>query len=312
MNFSEIVQHILRDSPQIVVITGPTASGKSDLAIDLTIELLKHSIPSDIVNADSYSRYKHMDIGTAKVPLAARNELLDNFGTKHYQIDVIDPMEHQNVALYQQEAMRDIEEIVNNDRLPIICGGSGLYIRSLIDNFEFQKRDDTVRKTLEDRAKTEGSSALYNELLQKDPQTAATLQSENTRRIIRALEVIELTGTSYVPNLPSYEYRVPKTLQFYADIADDILAARIKKRTQIMRDSGLIQEVRDLEPLLGITAKKAIGYAEVLMFLHGEMSPANGRTLTEDGTFEMIEQHTNRLVRRQRSWFLRDPRLIKV
>jgi tRNA dimethylallyltransferase len=307
-----VVKHILGSSPKLVAIVGPTASGKSDFAIELAIELLQHGIKADIVNADTYARYRGMDIGTAKVSATMRHQILNDYGINHYQIDVASPDFQVSAAEYQTSALADIATIHERGRLPIICGGSGLYIRVLTDNFTFQKTDTALRKDLEARADREGVEVLYRELQSKDPQTAATIDSNNLRRIVRALEVIELSGQNYQNHLPKYAYREPQTCQFYLDVDRATLDKRIELRTQKMRELGLVEEVRHLQPVLGVTARKAIGYAEVLQLLNNEANPANGRPLDIDATFEMIAQHTKRLVRKQQSWFLRDGRIIRV
>jgi tRNA dimethylallyltransferase len=301
---------VLNRRPQILAIVGPTATGKSDLAINLALKLKEHGIDADIVNADAYSRYKLLNIAVAKVPLALREELAQNYNIKHYQIDVVDPQEITSAAEYKQSATADLETIASNGHLPIICGGSGLYLRSVLDNFEFQATSASVRARLEEELGTVGPQKLYARLEELDPKTAATLDVQNGRRIIRALEVLELSGGTYQRQLPDYTYANERTLQLFVDFPTAVLDRRVELRLDKMRAMNLLGEVLDLEPLLGPTARKAIGYPEMLLYIHGEAYPATGKKMTLEDAYTMIGTHTKRLIRRQRSWFLRDPRLV--
>ncbi|GHT81442.1 tRNA dimethylallyltransferase [Actinomycetota bacterium] len=298
----------------LLCVVGPTASGKSDLAISIAKRLLEQGKYAgvDIINADSYSLYKKLDIGTAKVSLLERQELLEQYGINHFEIDVLEPTQTSNAAEYQQRVLPLIEQLHQQNRLPILVGGSGLYIRAVIDQFEFQGVDLELRDALAERAKLEGTDVLYAELLKLDPKTAKTLDRQNTRRIIRAIEVIQTSKKSYQNQLPEYTYRFPDTLQLSINLPREMLDARIDARTLKMRELDLEGEVRGLfkSEELGQTAVKAIGYSEFVNYFEGKPNPANGKTMTVDDVYIQIAQHTKRLVRRQQSWFNRDPRII--
>jgi tRNA dimethylallyltransferase len=306
------LQLVLNYRPEILAVVGPTASGKSQLAINLAVELKKHGIYADIVNADAYSRYRQLDIAVAKVSADLREFLAEKHGIRHYQIDVVNPQEITNAAEYKKAAKKDVQEIKTQGRLPIICGGSGLYLRAVLDDFAFAPTDAKVRAKLEEDLQIYGVDELYSRLQRRDPQTASSLDAQNARRIIRALEVIELSGEDYRRNLPAFTYAEPKTLQLYVDFATAEVDARVDARLEQMRAGDLLQEARDLEPILGVTARKAIGYPEMLAYIHGEAYPATGKTMTLEDAYTMIQTHTKRLIRRQRSWFLRDPRLVHL
>ncbi|MDR1448275.1 MAG: tRNA (adenosine(37)-N6)-dimethylallyltransferase MiaA [Candidatus Ancillula sp.] len=306
----QALQLVLESSVDILAIVGPTATGKSQLAINLALKLKEQGVNADIVNADAYSRYKLLDIAVAKVPLAFRRELAEKYNIKHYQVDVVDPQRITNVAEYKKSAIQDIDTIRATGHLPIVCGGSGLYLRSILDNFEFQATNATVRNALEEELETTGVAKLYERLKEKDPQTAITLDAQNERRIIRALEVLELSGENYQRKLPEYTYAVERTLQLFVDYPTSVLDTRVEERLDKMRSLNLLNEVLELEPLLGPTASKAIGYPEMLAYIHGDAYPATGKKMSLDNAYTMIGTHTKRLIRRQRSWFLRDPRLV--
>ncbi|MDR2508749.1 MAG: tRNA (adenosine(37)-N6)-dimethylallyltransferase MiaA [Candidatus Ancillula sp.] len=310
-------------SPRIIAIVGPTATGKSDLAISLAKALKERGVSKgdatqkvlpQIINADSYARYRKMDIGTAKVDLQTRLDLERQWGVKHYQIDVLDPSETSTAQSFAECVKIEIDDISQNANstlgVPILCGGSGLYVRSVLDGFEFQKQDVALRKSLESRLECEGVHALYMALREKSPETAAHISPQNARRVIRALESLELQGT-HIATLPQYTYAYPSTLQIGLETTREELDRRIDIRTSKMRELGLVSEVSALysSQMLGETAIKAIGYAEVVSFLNSGTHPGNGRKLDLDATFELIATHTKRLVRRQLSWFKRDPRI---
>ncbi|MDR0950575.1 MAG: tRNA (adenosine(37)-N6)-dimethylallyltransferase MiaA [Candidatus Ancillula sp.] len=300
-------------SYQLIAIVGPTASGKSDYAEKLALKIVNSGNKCALINADSFSLYRKMDIGTAKPNILERKKL-ENQGVKYYQIDILDPLEISNAALYQASTLKIINFLHKNNSIPILVGGSGLYVRTITDDFKFQPVDLSLRKQLEKRAEAEGTEHLYQELLNKDPNTAKTLNPENTRRIIRALEVIQITGLPFIPNLPQYTNRFPKTLQLGLKLSREEIDKKIDIRTQKMRDLGLENEVRNLyqNNELGPTAKKAIGYSEFIDYFENKNNPADNKPLTLDSTFTNIANHTKRLVRRQLSWFTRDPRILWV
>jgi tRNA dimethylallyltransferase len=317
----QALQLISKHQPRLLCVVGPTASGKSDLAAKIASEIIKRSsdLPYngvELINADSYSLYRKMDIGTAKPTLQERSELLEQ-GILYHFIDVLDPIETSTVAEYAKAASAKIDDIQQEGKLPIVVGGSGLYVRALTDGFEFQGYDLELRAKITEHAAEVGEQALWEELNALDSDTAATLAPENTRRVIRALEVIQThQGTHIEPafkhELPPYTYADLKTLQIGFDVAREEIDERIEQRTNMMREFGLTQEVRALweSDELGPTAIKAIGYAEMVQFFEGGVNPADGKLLTEDTTYELIAMHTKRLVRRQQSWFKRDPRIV--
>ncbi|WP_166846850.1 tRNA (adenosine(37)-N6)-dimethylallyltransferase MiaA [Isoptericola sp. BMS4] len=282
----------------VVAVVGPTATGKSDLAIDLALAL----DPAEIVNADAFQLYRGMDVGTAKVPPGARR------GVPHHQLDVLDPSEDASVARYQEAARADLDAIAGRGARAVVVGGSGLYVRALLDHMDFPGTDPRVRERLEARAETEGRRALHAELARIDPRAAESIGPHNTRRIVRALEVIELTGQPYTANLPRQEYVRP-AVQIGLDCDREVLDARVARRVERMWDAGLLAEVRALAspaqggagPGLGATAARAVGYAEVLACWRGELS--------EDGAREAVVANTRRLARKQMGWFGRDPRV---
>jgi tRNA dimethylallyltransferase len=285
----------------VVAVVGPTATGKSDLALDLA-QALSTRVPAEVVNADAYQLYRGMDIGTAKVPSEQRR------GIAHHQLDVLDPLEDASVARYQESARADLGQIEARGARAVVVGGSGLYVRALLDHMDFPGTDPQVRAGLEERAEREGRRALHAELARLDPEAAASIGPHNTRRIVRALEVIEITGLPYTANLPRQEYVRP-AVQIGLDCDRETLDARVASRVERMRREGLVEEVLRLARIdergtvrgLGRTAARAVGYAEILDLIQG-------RT-TEDEAFEAITANTRRLARKQMGWFGRDPRV---
>ncbi|WP_169165833.1 tRNA (adenosine(37)-N6)-dimethylallyltransferase MiaA [Cellulomonas taurus] len=275
----------------IVAVVGPTATGKSDLALDLAERL-----DGEIVNADALQFYRGMDIGTAKLPAAERR------GIPHHQLDVLDPAEDATVATYQAAARADVTAIEQRGHRAVVVGGSGLYLRALLDQIDFPGTDPQVRAALEERAERDGTRALYTELHAADPVAAASIGPRNTRRIVRALEVIALTGQPYSANLPGHDYHRP-AVQIGLDCDRGELDRRIELRVDRMWQDGLVEEVRELLARGGIgrTAARAVGYAEVLAALRGE--------ITLDEAREQIVAGTRRLARKQMGWFGRDPRV---
>jgi len=279
----------------VVAVVGPTATGKSDLALDLAQRLSVPGAPAEIVNADAYQLYRGMDVGTAKVPVAERR------GVRHHLLDVVDPAEDVSVARYQVEARRALDEIAARAARAVVVGGSGLYVRALLDDMRFPGTDPEVRAALEARAETEGTRSLHDELARRDPAAAASIGPSNTRRIVRALEVIALTGEPFTANLPRQVYVRP-TVQVGLDCDRALLDARVAGRVERMWSAGLVDEVRGLEAAgMGRTARRAVGYAEVLAALHGES--------TEEAAREAVAANTRRLARKQMGWFGRDPRV---
>lgn len=280
--------------PRPIAVLGPTASGKSALGVALALEL-----GGEIVNVDSMQLYRGMDIGTAKLSLPERR------GVPHHQLDRLDVTEPASVARYQREAARDIAGIRARGRVPILVGGSMLYVQSLLDDWRFPPTDPKVRRRLERRQREIGVEALHAELAARDPEAAAIIERSDPRRTVRALEVIELTGRPFRASQPPKD-RPPRwgTRILGLATATDWLHPRIARRTGRMFREGFVEEVRGLVSV-GLaresTAGRAIGYAQVLGYLAGEMTLDEAQDRTEAGT--------RRYVRRQRSWFRRDPRI---
>lgn len=280
-------------SPPIYAVVGPTAAGKSDLAVALA-----HALHGEIVNADSMQLYRGMDIGTAKLTEAERE------GVRHHLLDVLDISETATVADFQHRAREAIADCRQRNVTPILVGGSALYIRAVLDRFEFPGTDPNVRARLEDELAEQGPGAMHDRLAALDPRAAQQIHPGNGRRIVRALEVVELTGEPYVANLPSHEYAYDDVRQLGLDVPRDVLDERIALRVDRMWDAGLVDEVRRLEAAglrEGVTASRALGYSQVLRFLAGE--------LTEDEAREVTVRATRRFARRQDSWFRRDDRI---
>lgn len=278
----------------LIIICGPTATGKSDLALDLALE-----IGAEIINADSMQLYRGMDIGTAKLALDERR------GIPHHLLDILNVSEDASVADYQLRARRVISEIHERGKAAIVVGGTGLYIKSIIDEMNFPETDPAIRIRLEEEAEALGTAELFSRLQLLDPEAAATIDSANTRRIIRALEVIEVTGRPYSANLPSDESVLyPNALHIGLSMSRESLAPRIQARVMKMWEQGLVQEVSTLieEGLLkGSTAQRAIGYAQTIRLIQGEISEAMA--------IEETVTATRQYVRRQETWFKRDQRI---
>ncbi|MGO1225435.1 MAG: tRNA (adenosine(37)-N6)-dimethylallyltransferase MiaA [Brachybacterium sp.] len=279
-------------SPLIAVV-GATATGKSDLAIALAEQL-----DGEVINADALQLYRGMDIGTAKVTAQERR------GVRHHLLDVLEVTQEASVSAYQRDARAAAAEIRDRGRVPILVGGSGLYVRAALDDIEFPPTDPAVRSRLEERAAQEGPEALHRELAGTDPEAARTIGHHDTRRIVRALEVGELTGRPFAAFLPQPRYLDPGTIQLGLRLERPLLHARIAARVQRMVDQGLMEEIRALCDRgldQGLTARRAIGYEQGLAVLAGTMSCPDAIEGTITGT--------RRLVRKQDTWFRRDPRV---
>ncbi|GAB2723853.1 tRNA (adenosine(37)-N6)-dimethylallyltransferase MiaA [Nocardia thraciensis] len=276
-----------------IAVLGPTATGKSDLALDLAQRL-----DGEIVNIDAMQLYRGMDVGTAKLPVAQRR------GIPHHQLDVLDVTETATVAAYQRTAAADVEDIMARGRTPVIVGGSMMYVQALLDNWEFPATDARVREKWEALLAAEGVAAVHAALREADPMAAATILPTDGRRMVRALEVIELTGRPFAASQPQIGEPRWGTVILGVDRETAALDARIEERTAAMFRLGLVDEVRGLlERGLreGQTARRAIGYAQVLAYLDDEYDLKHAQERTLIGT--------RRYVRRQRSWFRRDPRV---
>ena len=280
--------------PDVVAVVGPTATGKSDLAVALAERL-----DGEIVNADSMQLYAGMDIGTAKLPLEARR------GVPHHLLDVWPSSKSAAVAEYQQLARAAIAEIRMRRRVPILVGGSGLYLRGALDRLEFPGESPDIRARLYAELEHAGAPALHARLATLDATAAASILPTNGRRIVRALEVIELTGGPFIATMPGFE-SVYDCVHLGLDRDD--LDERVEQRVARMMATGFLDEVRGLLPN-GLrdspTASKALGYAQLLGCLDD-----GGRVVGDlDEAVAGTVRATRRFVRRQRSWFRRDPRI---
>ncbi|MFC9963497.1 tRNA (adenosine(37)-N6)-dimethylallyltransferase MiaA [Nocardia ignorata] len=279
-----------------IAVVGPTATGKSDLALDLAERL-----DGEIVNIDAMQLYRGMDVGTAKLPPAQRR------GIPHHLLDVLDVTETATVAAYQSAATEIVEDIMARGRIPVVVGGSMMYVQALLDQWDFPATDPEVRARWEAVLADGGVAAVHAALRAADPVAADTILPTDGRRMVRALEVVELTGKPFAASAPTVGTPRWDTVIVGVDRETAALDARIEARTAHMFDAGLVEEVRTLlEAGLreGRTARRAIGYAQVLAYLDGECDLAHARERTLIGT--------RRYVRRQRSWFRRDPRVTWV
>ena len=276
---------------RVVAVVGPTAAGKSALGIRLA-----HDLGGEVISADSMQLYRGMDIGTAKL----RPE--EQEGVPHHLLDIWDVTQAASVADYQRRAREVVDELLARRVTPILVGGSGLYVRAVVDHLEFPGTDPELRASLELVVSTGGSAVLHQQLAERDPDAAARILPSNGRRIVRALEVIELTGRPFSATMPSYDRTHYDAVQIGIDVDD--LAARIDRRVDVMWEQGFVDEVRALEAAGlrdGVTASRALGYAQVLQLLAGE--------LTENEARAQTVQNTKHFARRQRRWFRRDPRV---
>ena len=281
---------------RVVAVVGATASGKSDLALDLA-ELLG----GEVVNTDSMQVYRGMDIGTAKHPVAQRR------GITHHLMDVLDVTEPATVAEFQGWARDVIADCHQRRVIPVLVGGSALYTRAILDEFEFPGTDPGVRGRLEDELAAVGPEALHARLAELDPAAAVQVLPRNGRRVVRALEVIEITGRPYSAALPAMRYHYPGAVQIGVDIDRGTLDGRIRQRVERMWEAGFVEEVQELARRglrEGRTAHRALGYRQILTFLDGEITEEEAREQTFTGT--------RRFARRQDSWFRKDPRITWV
>ncbi|HYJ69648.1 MAG TPA: tRNA (adenosine(37)-N6)-dimethylallyltransferase MiaA [Nocardioidaceae bacterium] len=278
---------------RLVAVVGPTAAGKSDLAVALAA-----ARGDEVISVDSMQIYRGMDIGTAKLPASERA------GVTHHLLDRLDVTEPATVAEFQSWARDAIDDCVRRSVLPILVGGSALYVRAVVDKFEFPGTDPQVRAALEAELQQVGPEALHARLAERDPDAAERILPTNGRRIVRALEVMELTGGPFMAALPTYEYAYPSVTQIGVDVPRDVLDRRIADRVDAMWAAGLVDEVRSLERRglrEGRTASRALGYAQVLRFIAGKCTEVEARAETI--------RATRRFARRQDSWFRKDPRV---
>ena len=278
----------------VIVICGATATGKSDLAV-----LLAKEIDAEVINADSMQLYKGMDIGTAKITVEERQ------GIPHHLMDLLDVTEDANVAWYQEKAREKISEIHSRDKNAIIVGGTGLYIKAILDDLNFPDTDPVVRAALELEYATKGIGPLFERLEKLDPAAALAIDRANSRRVIRALEVIKISGQPFTANLPRKEgTKYPNALQFGLVMDREILSDVISSRVDRMWEAGLVAEVERLIEsgiTRGTTAQKALGYSQVIAFKEGKIS--------EEEAIDETKRATRQYARRQETWFSRDERI---
>jgi len=285
-----------------IALVGPTATGKSDLALDLAEALAARGVGgevgAEVVNADAMQLYRGMDIGTAKLPPDARR------GVPHHLLDVLEVTETATVAAYQRDARAAVDAARARGRVPLVVGGSGLYVQAVLDDLRFPGTDPALRARLDAELATVGSAALHARLAVRDPDAARDILASNGRRIVRALEVVELTGRPFAASLPRPGAPRHDALLVGLDRDTAVLDERIAARVDAMLAAGLVDEVAALAARGlrdGATASRAVGYREVLEHLDGaiDLDEARRRTVAA----------TRRLVRRQRSWFRRDDRV---
>ncbi|MEU3770466.1 tRNA (adenosine(37)-N6)-dimethylallyltransferase MiaA [Amycolatopsis keratiniphila] len=276
-----------------VAVVGPTATGKTALAVELALTL-----GGEVVNADALQLYRGMDIGTAKATVEERR------GVPHHLLDVLDVIETASVAAYQRDARQRVEELLDAGRVPILTGGSGLYVQAVLDDLKFPGTDPDVRARLTAETDEIGVAAMHARLTELDPVAATAILPTNSRRIVRALEVIEITGEPFSANLPKPGPARYDTVLIGIDREPAELDARVDRRVELMFEAGLVDEVRTLlgQGLRdGLTASRALGYQQVIAALDGDGDFAAASAATA--------QATRRFVRRQRSWFRRDKRI---
>lgn len=283
--------------PTILAVNGPTASGKSSLAVEVALRLAARARPAEVVNADSMLVYRGMDIGTAKPTHDERR------GVRHHLVDILDVTQTASVADFQAMARAAIADCHARGVVPVVVGGSALYLRAILDVFDFPGTDADVRLRWEAELARMGPEALHAELARRAPAAAAGILPGNGRRVVRALEVLELTG-AVTPTLPTWTYALPGVVQWGLELPRDAMDSRIDARVDAMWADGLVAEVRGLVARglrEGRTASKALGYRQVLQFLDGE--------LTEGEAREATKRATRRFARKQLSWFRRDDRI---
>lgn len=291
------VREVTGAMPEVIAILGPTASGKSRLAVELACRLSGAGRPAEIVNADSMLVYRGMDIGTAK-PDAGELERV-----RHHLVDILDVTQSSSIALIQNLARRAIEDCLARGVVPLVVGGSALYSRAVLDELEIPPTDPLIRARLEDELEQLGSEQMHRRLAELDPAAAASILPGNGRRIVRALEVIELTG-SFSARMPQGRFHYPGTLEIGLTMSREDLDSRIEQRVDLMWRRGLVAEVRGLVDhglREGRTASRALGYRQVMSMLDGRIDERQARLDTV--------VRTRRFARKQLMWYRRDPRI---
>ena len=274
---------------KVIAIVGPTAVGKTALSLDIA-----EKFSAEVINADAMQIYKGMDIGTAKLPLSQRRGII------HHQIDVLDPIDEANVSQYQKQTREIINDLLTKNVQPMLVGGSGLYVNSVLEDLEFPGTNLEVRAKYEEILDEQGVEVLYEMLKKIDPTAAQNILPNNARKIVRALEVNEITGKAFNAKLPEPS-PIFSDVRIALDMPRDLLDKRISDRVHQMFEDGFVDEVKSIEKnlRLGKTALRALGYSQVLSLLAGEISEDEAITLTINAT--------KKFARRQLSWFRRDP-----
>jgi tRNA dimethylallyltransferase len=279
---------------KLVIISGATATGKSELAIEVAKE-----IGAEIISADSMQLYKGMDIGTAKLTMAERQ------GITHHLLDLVDVKTDVTVSWYQELARAKIDELRGAGKSVVVVGGTGLYIKAILDDLNFPETDPEVREKLNQEAEKVGGDAMHQRLAKLDPAASLAIPKENVRRVIRALEVIEITGKPFTAILPREDStKYPDAMQFGLAMDRESLDIRIDNRVAKMWEAGFVDEVEELINqgiLEGKTAQAAIGYAQIIRMKHGSMS--------QEEAIEDTARATRQYARRQETWFSRDLRI---
>ncbi len=272
------------------MIVGATGTGKSELSLELAEGLRSAGHDAEIVNADAMQLYRGMDVGTAKLSIDERR------GIPHHLLDVLDPAEEASVADYQIDARAAIEQIESRGAVPILVGGSGLYVSAVVQDFRFPGTDAAIRAALEAELERLGPGLLHRRLAELDPGAASAIGPHNGRRLVRALEVVELTGGPFGSGLPEGAAPWRESMTISLQAPRDELVGRLDERVRGMWSGGILDEVRGLGEL-GVTASRAIGYAQAIAQLAGE--------LDETTAIEQTQSLTRRYARRQVGWFRR-------
>ena len=284
--------------PKLVAVVGPTGTGKSDLALDIAESISAAGGKAEIINSDSMQFYRGMDIGTAKLPIAERR------GVEHHMLDVLSPRDESTAAEYQRMARPIIEDLQSRGVVPILVGGSMLYVAAVLNTFEFPARDETLRAQLEAELEQHGSHELHRRLAQIDPDAATRVDPANPRRVVRALEIVMLTGEPFAAALPEVPENWQPVLELGLNSERAHLVQRLERRVELMWQKGLLDEVEGLIPQglrEGKTSSRAIGYAQALSQLDGLSTQAEAIAETV--------RLTQRYARRQMTWFRRDQRI---
>jgi tRNA dimethylallyltransferase len=278
----------------LIIICGATATGKSELALAVAEQL-----NAEIVNADSMQVYKGMDIGTAKLPITERNQI------PHHLLDLLEVTEEANVSWYQGLAREKIDQLLGAGKSVVVVGGTGLYIKAILDDLNFPDTDPIVRQQLTDEAQVVGNDQMHQRLAKLDPAAALAIPKENIRRVIRALEVIQITGKPFTANLPRQaSSKYPQAKQFGLVLDRENLDTKIDSRVENMWEKGFVQEVMQLMTQgleRATTAKMALGYSQIMNYLNGECDEAFAKAETK--------RVTRAYARRQETWFSRDDRI---